>query len=340
LLKVGVSLLRDIGGSFTRLLRNSLEEVLETSDKLVSIALDRIDSSFGIRDRKENKDGFNESPAVVAGCDQHNKDDNSAPLHTEDTSLAVEVLRSELSASETHVTRDFTVSRRLSEIISFSTLMLLHEGLNSSLGNFRKLGFTFGASHRSGFAEITDITLVIVLSASTGVTVNNSIEVLSVEALHIRLSSHVGHLLSEVAHISIVSTIIRSPGLIVRFLSTRSIGTLALRLMELSEIDINESSLGLLFTLFFFIYLELINAVNKELLGGASGFGNYVLYMDRMVRDLNSLPSFSIVPSKFKLVSRLTDFTGHNEGTMISNIIDVVAGVSRGECDSAVSRHV
>lgn len=211
----------------------------------------------------------------------------------------MEVLRSELSATETHVSRNLAVARRLREVVSFSTLMLLHKGLDSSLSSLRKLGFSLGAGHGARFAEVADVTLVIELSARAGTTVNNSIKVLTIEALHISLSSHVSYLLAEVALVITMSAIVRRPLLVVRFISSRCVGSFALRLMELSKIDVNESSFGLLFTLFCFIFLELIHTVNKELLGGASGLSYDVLHMDGVAGDLDGLPGLSIVPSEF-----------------------------------------
>jgi len=252
----------------------------------------------------------------------------------------VEVLGSELNTSETHVARDLAVSRRLGEVIAFIALVLLHQGLDSGLSRLRKLGFSLGARHRARFTEVADVTLVIVLGASTGVTVNDSVEVLSVEALHIRLSSHVGHLLSEVAHVTVVSAIVRSPGLEVRLLGTRSVGTLALRLMELSKIDINESCLFFLLTFFFISRSSNVSSIDKELLRSASGLGDDVFNINWLVRDLDFLPILSIVPGELNLSGRLTDLAGNNEGTMISDIVDVVASVSRGESNSTIPGHV
>lgn len=194
--KVGVPLLRNFSGRLVGLFRNALEEIFKASDKLVTVTLDGIDSSFRIGDGKENQDGFNESPAVVAGTDEDNEDHDGAPLHAKEPSLTVEVLRSELSTTEAHVSRDLAVARRLGEVVSFSTLVLLHEGLDSGLSTVRKLGFSLGAGHGAGFAEVADVALVIELSARACATVDNSIKVLAVETLNIGLSSHVRHLLS------------------------------------------------------------------------------------------------------------------------------------------------
>lgn len=265
----------------------------------MTVSLHSVDSSFRIGDGEKDQDSFNESPAIVAGADKDNQDHDATPLHAKESSLTVEILRSELSATETHVSRDLAVARRLGKVVSFRTLMLLHEGLDSLLSSLRKLGFSLGTGHSAGFAEVADVALVIELGARACAAVNNSIKVLTVETLHVSLSSHVRHLLSEVAFVVAVSTIIRRPRLVVRFVSSRCVCSFALRLMELSEIDVNESSFGLLFTLFCFIFLKLIHTVNKELLGGASGLSNDVLHMDGVVGDLDSLPGLSIIPSEF-----------------------------------------
>lgn len=110
--------------------------------------------------------------------------------------------------------------------------------------------------------------------------------------------------------------------------------------MELGEIDVNESSFSLLFTLFLFIFLKLIHTVNKELLGSASGLSDDVLHMDGVVGDLDGFPGLSIIPSEFKRISRLIDFSSNDKSSMISDIVDVVSRVSRGERDTTISRYV
>jgi len=299
LFEVRVALLRNVCRGFIRLFRNALEKIFEASGKLMTVVFESVNSSLGVRDGEKNEDSLNKGPSVVAGSNQDHKDDDGVPLHSQDSSLAVEVLRSELGATETHVTRDLTVSRRLSKVVSFSTLVLFHKGLDSSLGGLRKFGLTLGAGQRSRLARVTDIALVVVLSASASTAVNDSIKVLSVEAFFVWLSSDVSHLLTEVALVSSMSAIVRSPGLVVRFLSTRSIGSLTLRLMELSEINVDKSSLSLLITFFLLILLELIDTVHKELLGSASRLSDDVLHMDGVVGNFDSLPALSVIPCEF-----------------------------------------
>lgn len=197
----------------------------------MTVVFESVNCSLRVRDREEDEDSLNESPSVVAGSNQDHKNDYGVPLHSQNSSLAVEVLRSELGTTETHVSRDLTVSRRLSIVVSFSTLMLFHKGLDSSLGSLGKFGFAFRTGHRAWLARVTDIALVIVLSASAGVALNDSIKVLTVETLFVGLSSNVSHLLTEITLVSSMSAIIRSPRLEVRLLSSRGIGSLALRLM-------------------------------------------------------------------------------------------------------------
>lgn len=109
--------------------------------------------------------------------------------------------------------------------------MLFHKGLDSSLGSLRKFGLTLRAGQRTRLARVTDIALVVVLSASASAAMNDSIKVLTVEAFFVGLSSNVSHLLTEIALVSSMSAIVRSPILVVRRLSSRGIGSLTLRLM-------------------------------------------------------------------------------------------------------------
>jgi hypothetical protein len=231
LFKVRVTLLRNVCRGFIRLLRNALEKIFEASGELMTVVFESVNSSLRVGDGEENEDSLNKSPTVVACSNQDHKDDYGVPLHSQDSSLAVEVLRSELGTSETHVSRDLAISRRLSKVVSFGTLMLFHKGLDSSLGSLRKFGLTFRAGQRTRLARVADIALIVVLSASASAAVNDSIKVLTVEAFFVGLSSYVSHLLTEIALVSSMSAIVRSPILVVRRLSSRGIGSLTLRLM-------------------------------------------------------------------------------------------------------------
>ncbi len=81
-------------------------------------------------------------------------------------------------------------------------------------------------------SNITDVALVIHLSALAIVADDLSFELLTVEAFGILLPSHVSDLLTHETFRVGVSAIIRSPKLVVRRLLAWSVGTLALGLMQ------------------------------------------------------------------------------------------------------------
>jgi hypothetical protein len=62
--------------------------------------------------------------------------------------------------------------------------------------------------------------------------------------------------------------------------------------------------------------------------------------MDGVVGDFDSLPALSVIPCKFKLVSSFANLGSDNKSSMVSDIVDVVARVSRFEGHSSVSRNI
>jgi len=136
--------------------------------------------------------------------------------------------------------------------------------------------------------------------------VSNSVEVFSVEALNIRLSSHIRNLLAEITLVISMSAIIRTPEFVIRSFSCRRISTLALRLVELCKIDINDSSLWFFVTFFFFSFIVGVHSVNDKLLRCASRLSNNVFDVHRLVCNFNTFPSLAIIPCEFESVSCFT----------------------------------
>jgi hypothetical protein len=130
-------------------------------------------------------------------------------------------------------------------------LVLLSLFFDKKLSIGRKFALAQSTGHGSRFSEVTDITLIIVLSAGARSASNNSVCSISIEALLILLSSNVSDLLSQPALVVTVSSIVGTPLFEIGGLSVGSVSTFALRFVKPGEIDINDDSFIFGFSLFF-----------------------------------------------------------------------------------------
>jgi hypothetical protein len=135
------------------------------------------------------------------------------------------------SSSSAEVSRDQSVTSGNGEVSFMDTLIVLSSLLYKKLSLRLKVALSLGASHGSSDSRVADVTFVIVFCASTRSTGDDSIKLLSVEALLFWLSPHVSDLLTQPALIVAVSAIVRAPLLVVRSFGSSSVSSLALRLM-------------------------------------------------------------------------------------------------------------
>lgn len=145
-----------------------------------------------------------------------------------------------------------------------------------------------------------------------------------------------------------MTPIVGSPQLEVGALRSSRVHALASGLMQPCEVHVDESrplSISLR-TLVIGAELSFLNirggvrAVDEELLGDTLGLGNYVSHEHRVFRYFNRVPCFPEVPRELHLGSRLVVFCCDDQGTVIADVVDVVAGMRRFEGQATVTRDV
>ena len=122
----------------------------------------------------------------------------------------------EVDATGADVAGDLPVALRDLVVTILSTLLILSLKLLVTLFSISQAGWGLRASAGARDSGVAHIALEVHVSASAGLAVGDSLEVLSVVAQRVLLATHVGHLLSEEALVVSMTTIVGGPKLVVR----------------------------------------------------------------------------------------------------------------------------
>ena len=150
--------------------------------------------------------------------------------------------------------------------------------------------------------------------------------------------------------------IVRRPELIVGFAATGVLSALALRLVELGEVDVDKEGGVALLNTDHLVVLRLIilrevhvcvvivsdvlgvGTVDHELLGDAVRLDNDVVNEDFAVGDHERIPSLALVPREFDEVSGSIFARNNEKSAVVADFVDVDAHADRLPAETTVTR--
>jgi hypothetical protein len=191
------------------------------------------------------------------------------------------------------------------------------------LDDFRELGLVVGdlLAPAAFSPEVAQVTLVVLLRAQTVAADDLALELLPVEALSVLLAPHVAHLLAQEALLVAVTAIVRRPQLVVGVGISWAIGTPALGLVEALEIDSHYNALarGGLGAVALFVFLT----IDHELLRDRKWLNDDVSDINRVVADLEIVPSLALVEGVQDLLGGTVVLGHHYQTSMVPQFVDV-----------------
>ena len=242
--------------------------------------------------------------------------------------------------------RDLVVA----ELFALLHLQFLKGALLLFCRQFR-IGLNAWASYTVSPA-ITNVTLVVHIVACARLNLGDGLMLFTIEALGLLFATNESLVHAEEALGLAESSIMRRPKLVVRAVRARALSTLALRLVELGEVDIDEESLVALFNncllihvifmIEFFIvssHMFRVGAVDHELLRNAVRLDDDVVDEDFAVRDGELVPTLALIPREFNEVGCDSLSSNDNESTVIANLVDVHAHADSAPIEATVARH-
>jgi hypothetical protein len=193
------------------------------------------------------------------------------------------------------------------------------------------------ASARSISLEV-DIALVILLSALAWINLGDWFIDLAVETVRVLLLSCVSDSLTHEAFVfSAVSTVVRSPVLVVGVLRARVVETLAGRLVQVAEvkrdhnvftsiehiIEVKATFMKIISDIpLRFLGRVVIRTIDDELLGSAGWLNDNVVNKDVYITDLELGPGLAFVPRVPDLLGGFSVGSSNHKSSVISKLVD------------------
>jgi len=150
--------------------------------------------------------------------------------------------------------------------------------------------------------------------------------IFTIIAKRILLSADKGLMHAQEAVVVSESTIMRSPKFIIRVGTSSDVNSNALWLMELREIKVYKEGFcvgSIIQEITLFSKLVSIRSIHHELLRNAVWFNDDVLNDERSIGDGQFLPSLTLVPRELNERGWFILLGNHDDGTMVTDVINV-----------------